>query len=126
MGKAHDMVDAGGTHHPCRRPARVACPADRQTGYQIQAALSESDLRRGRLLWDSGKVGSAVQSGVRYAGRPLGSRERVVWRVRVWDADFRPSEWSRSSSWEMGLLKQNDWAPARWIFSPGKASPKTG
>lgn len=107
--------------HPCYRAyARLACPGDRQTAYQVQAAASEGDLTRGRLIWDSGKVASAVQSGVRYAGRSLGSREQVVWRVRVWDADARPSEWSRPSSWEMGLLDQSDWGPARWIEYPGR------
>ncbi|WP_233565031.1 alpha-L-rhamnosidase [Micromonospora musae] len=115
----------GETHqaaaHPCHRPrARQACPGDRQTAYQIQAAADESDLRRGRLIWDSGRVASGVQSGVRYAGAPLASGERVVWRVRVWDADKRASDWSRTSSWEMGLLLQSDWAPARWIEYPGR------
>ncbi|MEV5691615.1 alpha-L-rhamnosidase [Micromonospora globbae] len=108
--------------HPCHRPrARVACPGDRQTGYQVQAATSESNLKRGRLIWDSGRIPSDLQTGVRYAGKPLASRERVVWRVRVWDADRRPSDWSGPSSWEMGLLEQGDWAPARWIEYPGRA-----
>ncbi|SIQ77520.1 alpha-L-rhamnosidase [Micromonospora avicenniae] len=108
--------------HPCHRPgARQACPGDRQSAYQVQAAASESDLDRGRLIWDSGRVGSDVQTGVRYAGEPLESRDRVVWRVRVWDADDRPSGWSETSSWEMGLLRQGDWAPARWIEYPGRA-----
>ncbi|MBE1582347.1 family 78 glycoside hydrolase catalytic domain [Nonomuraea angiospora] len=108
--------------HPCRRPgSRVACPADAQTAYQIQVAASESDLRRGRLLWDSGKVGSAIQSGVRYGGQPLASRQKVGWHVRVWDANEQPSDWSRPSSWEMGLLQQSDWGQARWIEYPGRA-----
>ncbi|MET7750584.1 family 78 glycoside hydrolase catalytic domain [Micromonospora sp. NPDC005367] len=108
--------------HPCHRPrARQACPGDRQTAYQVQAAASESDLDRGRLVWDSGRVESEVQTGVRYTGAPLESRDRVVWRVRVWDADKRPSGWSEASSWEMGLLRQSDWAPARWIEYPGRA-----
>ncbi|MBB5782002.1 glycoside hydrolase family 78 protein [Nonomuraea jabiensis] len=108
--------------HPCRRPgSRVACPADAQTAYQIQVAASESDLRRGRLLWDSGKVGSATQSGVRYGGQPLTSRQQVSWHVRVWDANEQPSAWSRPSSWEMGLLQQSDWGAARWIEYPGRA-----
>jgi alpha-L-rhamnosidase len=104
--------------HPCRRPhSRTACPGDRQRAYQIQAATGESDLR-GRLIWDSGRVESAVQSGVRYAGQQLVSRERVVWRVRVWDADGKPSDWSEPSSWEMGLLQQGDWGPARCRAAP--------
>jgi alpha-L-rhamnosidase len=108
--------------HPCYRPrSRAACPGDRQTAYQVQAATSRSNLARGRLIWDSGKVTSDVQTGVQYAGRPLGSRQGVVWRVRVWDADRRPSDWSGVSSWEMGLLQQSDWGSARWIEYPGRA-----
>jgi alpha-L-rhamnosidase len=107
--------------HPCHRPSsRAACPGDRQTAYQVQVANSVRHLARGRLVWDSGKVRAAVQSGVRYAGRALASRERLVWRVRVWDADRRSSDWSRPSSWEMGLLEQDDWGSARWIEYPGR------
>ncbi|WP_239123207.1 alpha-L-rhamnosidase [Rhizocola hellebori] len=107
--------------HPCYRPfSRAACPGDRQTAYQIQAATSEANLRKGRLIWDSGKVASAIQSGVRYGGPQLASRQRVVWQVRVWDADHKASDWSESSSWEMGLLKQSDWGAARWIEYPGR------
>jgi len=107
--------------HPCYRPrARLACPGDRQTAYQIQAATSSANLRRGDLVWDSGRVESGLQSGVRYAGRQLTSREPVMWRVRVWDADRRPSDWSEPSSWEMGLLQQSDWGSARWIEYPGR------
>ncbi|TYB50572.1 Bacterial alpha-L-rhamnosidase [Nonomuraea sp. PA05] len=107
--------------HPCHRPgSRAACPADAQTAYQIQVAASESDLRRGRLIWDSGKVNAATQSGVRYGGRALGSRQQVSWHVRVWDAGEQPSDWSRPSSWEMGLLQQSDWGQARWIEYAGR------
>jgi alpha-L-rhamnosidase len=127
------VEDRRAAGHPCHRPSsRAACPADRQTAYQIQAATSLAQLHRGRLLWDSGKVRSAVQTGVRYGGPPLASRDRVVWRVRVWDAvpprgpgggayDHRPSDWSQPSSWEMGLLEPGDWGAARWIEYPGRA-----
>ncbi|WP_181448495.1 alpha-L-rhamnosidase [Nonomuraea aridisoli] len=107
--------------HPCHRPgSEAACPGDRQTAYQIQAAASEADLRRGRLIWDSGKVESATQAGVPYAGRPPASRRQVAWHVRVWDAEKKASDWSKPSSWEMGLLEQSDWEPARWIEYPGR------
>jgi len=105
----------------CRRSGpEVACPADEQTAYQLQAANSGSDLRRGNLIWDSGKVDGSVQSGVPYAGPDLSSREAVVWRVRVWDADGAPSAWSEPSAWEMGLLEQSDWGDSRWIDYPGR------
>ena len=107
--------------HPCQRSGpQVACPADEQTAYQIQAANSVSGLNAGNLIWDSGKVAGDAQSGVAYAGDELSSREQVVWRVRVWDADGAPSAWSAPGAWEMGLLAQSDWGDARWIDYPGR------
>ena len=116
------MVETGRARaHPCRwARLPLACPGDSQTAYQIQAATSEADLRQGQLLWDSGKVASAVQSGVRWGGPQLVSRQRVVWRVRVWDANRFASDWSEPSSWEMGLIRQSDWGSARWIEYPGR------
>ncbi|MEU4689864.1 family 78 glycoside hydrolase catalytic domain [Actinoplanes sp. NPDC023714] len=98
------------------RFAETSSPAaDRQTAYQIRVHDG------GRLLWDSGKVDSSVQSGVRYAGRALTSRQRLSWQVRAWGADRRATGWSRPSTWEMGLLEQSDWGGARWIEYPGRA-----
>ncbi|MFC7533285.1 family 78 glycoside hydrolase catalytic domain [Actinoplanes sp. GCM10030250] len=91
--------------------------ADRQTAYQIQVR----DLGRNRLLWDSGKINSTIQSGVRYGGRALTSQQRLVWQVRAWGADKRASDWSRPSTWEMGLLEQSDWGSAKWIEYPERS-----
>lgn len=109
-----------GSHRCERSGPEVACPADRQTAYQIQVANSARDLQRGDLIWDSGKVASSAPTGIPYAGDELRSRERVAWRVRVWDADRSPSEWSSPSGWEMGLLEQSDWGGARWIEYPDR------
>jgi alpha-L-rhamnosidase len=107
--------------HRCQRSGpEVACPADEQTAFQIQAANSHRDLTRGDLIWDSGKVAGSAQAGIPYAGRDLSSREQVVWRVRVWDAEGAPSAWSSPARWEMGLLQQSDWSGARWIEYPGR------
>lgn len=107
--------------HPCNESGPgVACPADAQTAYQIEAAHSIADLESGNLIWDSGRVTSSAQSGVPYNGAALQSRDVVVWRVRVWDADGIPSNWSAPSQWEMGLLEQSDWGDARWIDYPGR------
>ena len=87
-----------------------------QTAYHILVA---SDL--GRLasdevdLWDSGKVSSEESVRIPYAGKTLASSQRVFWKVRVWDKDGRPSAWSKSASWTMGLLSAQDWQGARWI-----------
>jgi alpha-L-rhamnosidase len=87
---------------------------DRQTAYQIR-------VHGPGLVWDSGKVNSAVQSGVHYDGRALTSRQRLTWQVRAWDANGRATGWSRASTWEAGLLQQSDWGAARWIEYPGRA-----
>ncbi|QKG20439.1 family 78 glycoside hydrolase catalytic domain [Actinomadura verrucosospora] len=84
-----------------------------QTAYQIQAATSENALHRGRPdLWDSGRVDSAAQRAD-YAGKALGSRTRVYWRVRVWTGP-KASGWSAPSWFETGLTAQSDWQ-GRWI-----------
>jgi alpha-L-rhamnosidase len=107
--------------HRCRRSGpQVPCPADEQTAYQIQVAERLRDFDAGDLLWDSGKVAGGVQSGVRYAGEELRSRQHVAWRVRVWDADGAPSDWKSTGRWEMGLMQQGDWGAARWIEYPGR------
>src|SRR5699024_5731837 len=113
---------ANAAGHRCyQASSTAACPADKQTAYQIQAATSEQGLNSGSLIWDSGKVRSDVQTGVPYAGTPLMSRERVVWHVKVWDAEGKASAWSAPSMWEMGLLQQSDWGAARWIDYPDRA-----
>lgn len=80
----------------------------RQTAYRI---VAEGD---GGLRWDSGRVASSQQAHVRWGGPPLASGQRVTWRVRVWDRDGRPSELSAPATFEMGLLRPEDWR-GRWI-----------
>lgn len=95
--------------------------AEFQTAYQILAASSSANLARGEAdVWNSGKVVSGESVHVVYAGQPLQSGQRVCWKVRVWDAAGRPSEFSQPAWFEMALLSPADWQ-ARWIQrkSPG-------
>jgi alpha-L-rhamnosidase len=64
-----------------------------QTGYEIKAAVSASNLASGPLLWDSGQVQSSAQNA-RYGGTALASRSSVTWQVRVWDGTGAVSAWS--------------------------------
>src|SRR4030095_15028088 len=63
--------------------------------------------------WDTGRVDTDESVLVPYAGRPLQSRERVSWQVRVW-TDEGPSPWADPAGFEMGLLHARDWR-AQWI-----------
>ena len=72
----------------------------KQTAYQI---VSEN--------WDSGVVESDVMQTEYPQG--LSSRERVNWKVRLWDENGEPGEWSEAF-FEMGLLQASDWK-ANWI-----------
>ncbi|WP_284741424.1 family 78 glycoside hydrolase catalytic domain [Amycolatopsis sp. RTGN1] len=82
-----------------------------QTAYEVQAATSEARLAHPDL-WDTGRVAGAA-ADLDYAGRTLGSRQRVYWRVRVWSGTV-PSAWSTPSWFETGLTNQNDWS-AGWV-----------
>jgi len=86
-----------------------------QSAYQVRAAENLNDLKSGsNLLWDSGRVKSDQSIHAVYGGPSLVSRERIWWQVRVWDNQGNSSGWSEPASWEMGLLKPDDWV-ADWI-----------
>ena len=95
-----------------------------QTAYQVLVASTPERLARDEGdLWDSGKVASDQSNQIEYAGKPLASRQRCSWRVRVWDKDQAPSAWSQPAAWSMGLLKDDDWRAA-WIgVEPAAAKP---
>jgi alpha-L-rhamnosidase len=109
----------GAMSHPCHRPgARVACPADEQTAYEIQAAKTVRKLEAGDLIWRTGRVNGSRQRVL--FDKELRPRDTVAWRVRIWDADRQPSRWSHPATWSMGLLQPGDWGNARWIDYPDR------
>jgi len=57
----------------CNEPV---CPSDRQTAYEIQAAISIADLEAGHFTWQSGQVNSSAQNAL--FGHELSSRDRVA------------------------------------------------
>ncbi|WP_305787617.1 family 78 glycoside hydrolase catalytic domain [Symbioplanes lichenis] len=98
---------------------RIATPT--QTAYQVQAATSLAKLLLKPDLWDSGRVRSG-ESETAYRGKPIGSRQRVYWRVRSWSG--LNSGWSAPTWFETGL---RDWS-AQWIanrdWQLGTKAPK--
>jgi len=90
----------------------------KQTAFQVLVASSEEKLMAGNAdLWDTGRVTSRQSIQVVYQGSKLSSRERCYWKVRIWDKDGQPSQYSAPAYWEMGLLSPKDWR-AEWIGYP--------
>jgi alpha-L-rhamnosidase len=88
---------------------------DFQTCYQILAASSKVLLKKNNGdLWDSGKVDSDQTIEIPYAGIPLKSSQQVFWKLRVWGANGKVSDWSEPTTWTMGVLQNSDWQ-AKWI-----------
>lgn len=93
-----------------------------QDSYQVLVSTGREGFDdASKLAWDSGKVASDQSVHVRYRGDELQSRQRYFWKVRIW-VNGEPSAWSRTASWEMGLLDPEDWK-ASWIESTREEDP---
>ncbi len=88
---------------------------DRQTAYRVLVATDRNLLEQEKAnLWDSGQVLSDESAQVEYSGVLLESRQECFWKVMAWDKAGRPSKWSDTASWTMGLLHADEWQ-AKWI-----------
>lgn len=89
-----------------------------QHAYEI--TVSNAD---GQTMWNSGRILSSRQTDILYDGAPLQSRCQYTWDVNVYDCDDRLAA-TGSSSFETGILTQEEWSGAQWIApkqSPYKA-----
>ena len=82
-----------------------------QTAYEIRLANSTAALQKTGGL---GKVNSDQSVHVSYTGTPLQAGKKYYWQVRVWDNKGKTSAWSEPASFQIGLLKPEDWK-AHWI-----------
>ncbi|MEZ5106739.1 MAG: family 78 glycoside hydrolase catalytic domain [Draconibacterium sp.] len=86
-----------------------------QTAYQILVSSSEKKLEQNEAdIWDSGKVESARSAHVVYGGSPLQSGTGYFWKVRIWNNHGEKSAFSKTATWEMGILSEAGWE-ANWI-----------
>jgi len=73
----------------------LTVPADAQTAYRVLVSSTADALARDEAdLWDSGRVESADSVAVRYAGATLPANAPCFWKVRTWNRDGQPGEWS--------------------------------
>jgi alpha-L-rhamnosidase len=90
----------------------------KQTGFQVLVASSPALLDEGRAdIWDSGQVHSSQSTLVPFAGNKLNSGQDCFWKVKVFDKGKKPSAWSSTARFSMGLLKPDDWT-GDWIKHP--------
>ena len=61
--------------------------------------------------WGSGRVASDQSIKVEYGGKELVPATPYTWKVRIWDAQGKTSDWSKSATFSTGLT---DWS-AKWI-----------
>jgi alpha-L-rhamnosidase len=86
-----------------------------QTAYRILAASTSKKIAADEGdIWDCGKVESGETFAIEYNGKTLQSRQRVYWKVMVWDKNNQQGKWSETAYFETGLLNTSDWA-AKWI-----------
>lgn len=86
----------------------------RQTAYRLLVASTPEQLETNQAdIWDSEKIASDKSVHIEYDGKSLSSRQRVYWKVQIWDEEDAISE-SDTARFEMGLLKQSDWQ-AEWV-----------
>lgn len=87
----------------------------RQRAYRVLVASNADALAANRGdLWDSTRIVSDKTTRIVYQGKPLRSEQPCYWKVKVWDQDGSPSDWSPTAEWSMGLLSPDDWQAA-WI-----------
>ncbi len=85
-----------------------------QSSYEVLVASRAELLVPGRSdAWDSGRVHSSASLDVVYAGAPLVSQHRYLWKVIVWDNHGQQSA-SAPAWFETGLMHPGDWK-AEWI-----------
>lgn len=93
----------------------------KQSAYQI--VVTKGEDASSEVVWDSGKVESSDSVNVPYGGKPLESRERLYWRVKIWDENGEPSIVSDTAFFEAGLLSNSEWK-GKWISTSEPVSVK--
>ncbi len=87
-----------------------------QSAFRILVASEPSLLEQDQGdLWDSGQRASDQSQLVAYEGIRLESQMQCWWKIRVWDEQGKPTDWSPIAHWSMGLLTPESWKQAKWI-----------
>ena len=89
--------------------------AKAQTAYEIEASIEE------KVLWNSGKIATNQMNAILEVNAK--SRQRITWKVRLWDEKDLVSDWSEDAYFEMGLLEKSELV-AKWINPELECDPQ--
>ncbi len=86
-----------------------------QTAYEIIVSDNEKDAKTAKgNAWQTGKILSAENIYIDYAGKSLQPFTKYFWRVKVYDRNGNVSYWSTIATFETAALQASDWQ-AKWI-----------
>jgi hypothetical protein len=80
-----------------------------QSAYEIQV----TGQNKSNLIWKSGRINSSESQLIRYNGEALKAGQAYRWRVRVWDEQGKPSQWSKYTNFRMAPVTET--INAKWI-----------
>ena len=87
----------------------------RQSAYELIVSDNLADINKNEgNCWNTGKTNSDETVFIAYEGVPLQSFTRYYWKVRVYNQNGIPSEWSPAAWFETAMLNKSDWQ-AQWI-----------
>ena len=94
-----------------------------QSAYEIIVSDNLQDIAKGTgNAWTTGKIASAENIQLAYAGKPLQSFTRYYWRVKVYNQQGTASDWSPVNWFETAIFAADEWK-AKWI-SDGSKNPE--
>ena len=95
-----------------------------QTAYQIIVSDNEKDNKAAKgNVWQTGKILSADNIHIEYAGNSLQPFTKYYWRVKWYDKNGIASDWSQTVIFESAALQASDWQ-AKWIGDGSKQFDK--
>ena len=94
--------------------------------YQILVATELDKLNEQEAdLWNTGKMVDESSNGIVYQGKPLATRSLAYWKVRVWNQNDMPSDWSQPTRFGIGLLTEKDWSTDAQYIGIAQPDEKT-
>ncbi len=98
----------------------------KQKSYRILVSSNKENIVNNiGDLWDTDTVFSDRSTQIVYGGNELVSRQKVFWKIKIWNQNNVASSWSKISVWEMSFLNKSDWK-ANWIGKEEIGKPKVG